>query len=106
MIGIIVLLIGILLPALAVARRKAKAAATSATFGAISTALNAYDQDFLDYPPAFTTGSQWTDLNGGQNDVGVPGFEALGIWLVGPGRSGIGIPGAPEVRFLQAVQYR
>ncbi len=101
-IGIIALLIAILLPTLAAARRSATSAATSATFGAISTALDAYHQDFQAYPPAITGGTKWSDLTSGKSDVGMPGFEALGIFLVGPGRALS--PGAPAYDPSQTYQ--
>src|SRR5207248_4979831 len=69
-IGILVLLIAILVPTLAVARKKAKVAAIGQTIQVVSTGLHAYQQDFGAYP-----------------EVPVPntGFAVLGLSLVGPG---------------------
>jgi type II secretory pathway pseudopilin PulG len=86
-IGIIVLLIAIALPALNSARRRAKVVATSATLEVITTALTAYHQDFLDYPTATTSDTAPT---------GVPGYAALGFNLVGMG--GDATSPAPQVQ--------
>src|SRR5207244_6576004 len=69
-IGILVLLISILVPTLNAARRKAKVAAMHQLLQVISTGLQAYQQDFSDYP---------------QVDTPNGGFAVLGISLMGPG---------------------
>jgi type II secretory pathway pseudopilin PulG len=49
---IIVLLVGILLPSIAMVRRMAKETAQKAQFAAIDMALDAFKQDYGDYPPS------------------------------------------------------
>jgi prepilin-type N-terminal cleavage/methylation domain-containing protein len=51
-ITIIALLIGLLLPSLAMIRRSAKEAAQKAQITTIETALDAFKQDYGDYPPS------------------------------------------------------
>jgi type II secretory pathway pseudopilin PulG len=51
-IVIIVLLLGLLLPSLAKIRRSAKEAAQKVQFATIDTALEAFRQDYGDYPPS------------------------------------------------------
>lgn len=97
-VGVIVLLVAILLPALNKARKSAKVVATSNTLETITTALTAYEQDFLGYlPPATESDSP---VNG-TNAWGRPGFAALGLSLLGPGGSstlanGKAHPSAPQ----------
>jgi type II secretory pathway pseudopilin PulG len=71
-VGILALLVGILLPALVHVYGRASKTRVAADFGAISTALEAYRQDFGDYPRA----------NSGYPNTG---FGTLGFALVGPG---------------------
>jgi len=56
---IIVLLVGILLPSIAMVRRMAKETAQKAQFAAIDMALDAFKQDYGDYPP-----SDWQEGTG------------------------------------------
>lgn len=54
---IIALLLGILLPSIAMVRTKAKETAQKAQFATIDMALEAFKQDYGDYPPSNFTGS-------------------------------------------------
>jgi len=56
---IIVLLVGILLPSIVMVRRMAKETAQKAQFAAIDMALDAFKQDYGDYPP-----SDWREGDG------------------------------------------
>ncbi len=51
-LAIIALLVGILLPSITMIRRQAKETAQKAQFGAIDMALDAFKQDYGDYPPS------------------------------------------------------
>jgi type II secretory pathway pseudopilin PulG len=51
-IGIIVILMGLLIPSLAKIRRSAKEAAQKVQFATIGMALDAFKQDYGDYPPS------------------------------------------------------
>jgi prepilin-type N-terminal cleavage/methylation domain-containing protein len=68
-IVIIALLLGLLLPSLAKIRRSAKEAAQKVQFAAIDTALEAFKQDYGDYPP-----SNWQDIH----HLGDPGYVYSG----------------------------
>ena len=76
-IAIIALLLGLLLPSIASVRRMAKEAAQKAQFMTFETALDAFRQDFGDYPP-----SDWQE---GVNPPGrdYPGSLKLAEALVG-----------------------
>ena len=56
-VTIIALLLGILLPSISMVRAKAKETAQKAQFAAIEMALEAFKQDYGDYPPSNFTGS-------------------------------------------------
>ena len=54
-LGIIALLIGMLIPALGIVRRKAKEVKQKAQFMAIGVALTTFKNDYGDYPPSYWT---------------------------------------------------
>src|SRR5687768_10612686 len=77
-IGILVIIVGIALPALNVARRSAKRTQISSQLAMIETAFVAYEQDFKGLPV----------LIEGDNQTGwkvYDGFGMLGAIMVGPG---------------------
>lgn len=79
-IVIIVILIGLLLPSLARIRRSAKEAAQKVQFATIDTALEAFKQDYGDYPP-----STWQDVQHYSLDPTIvySGSEKLAEALIG-----------------------
>ena len=90
-IGVLVLLIAILLPALAKVMSSARKTRGAADIGAVSTALDAYKLDFNDFPRPAANNT---------------GFAELGRALVGPGGTGQSCPpftsktyGAGDVAF-------
>src|SRR5438094_9089224 len=76
-IGVLVLLMAILLPALAAAPRSGKRVAISSQLQTITTALTAYEQDFKALPPC-------TEITAAGVNV-QKGFGVLGVALVGAG---------------------
>jgi type II secretory pathway pseudopilin PulG len=97
---IIVLLVGILLPSITMVRRMAKETAQKAQFAAIDMALDAFKQDYGDYPP-----SDWQEGTGsGRVYCGtqklteallgwdIQGFHPKTVWRR-DGYSGAGLPG-------------
>jgi len=84
-IGILVLVIAIVLPALASARKSARRTAISSQLQTITTALTAYEQDFKALPPLVLP-----DPTDPQGLAGSPLYiGALGLYLEGPGGAGV-----------------
>ncbi|MBN2019446.1 MAG: type II secretion system protein [Sedimentisphaerales bacterium] len=63
-IVIIALLVGLLLPSIAMVRRKAKETSQRAQFAAIETALDAFKQDYGDWPPSGRRDAIGSEYNG------------------------------------------
>jgi prepilin-type N-terminal cleavage/methylation domain-containing protein len=83
-IGIIVVLITILVPIIAHTRTLANITAQKADFQTITTALEAYRQDFGDYPRN-TYLPTWNYDVGGSPNYEAPAYFTLATALVGPG---------------------
>jgi type II secretory pathway pseudopilin PulG len=87
-IVIIALLIGLLLPSLTKIRRSAKEAAQKVQFATIETALDAFRQDFGDYPPSeLTTPPPFPNTYGGAQKLAealvgldMKGFHPKSYW--------------------------
>ncbi len=95
-IGIIIILVAIALPALNAARRVAKRTAISQTLAMLETGLVAYTQDWKGQPPPVT----------GQTVH--QGYAVLGAILVGPGGAvspSPGVAGVPTAPLLANKEY-
>ncbi len=106
-VTIIALLLGILLPSISMIRTKAKETAQKAQFATMDMALEAFKQDYGDYPPS--------DMIEGVNPPGLPycgaqklteallgwdlaGFHPKTVWRR-DGCSGTGVAGTPGAEF-------
>jgi prepilin-type N-terminal cleavage/methylation domain-containing protein len=91
-IGIIVLLVGILLPVLSKVRKKAQIAGQIAEFQSIESALDGYRQLFADYPrnTQLPTWNEWLS----SPPVLAPRYFTLATALLGPGPTASSVNGA------------
>lgn len=90
-IGIIILLVGILLPVIFRVRRQADRARTAADIQAISVALGAYKQDFGDIP-------RWTTDPVTTISTAPSGSWILGFALIAPGAQSVDGADGPGFR--------
>jgi prepilin-type N-terminal cleavage/methylation domain-containing protein len=98
-IGIIVVLIGILLPVLTRARRQANRVRIASDLNGIATALEAYKNDFHDYPRIIYSATTPLDGTG-------TGASLLGKALLGPGDRNTGTYSSSSTYFAgQIVNY-
>jgi len=84
--GIIVMLVGLLFPAVNAAVTAVRVAATQATINNLSAALEAFKQDWGIYPPSMSGKDGWS----GQNTGGTSGYYALAYYLMGEDGRGWG----------------
>jgi prepilin-type N-terminal cleavage/methylation domain-containing protein len=86
--GIIVMLVGLLFPAVNAAVTAVRIAATQATINNLSAGLESFKQDWGIYPPSASGKDIWTGSSRSSGDAS--GFWALIYYLAGPDGKGWG----------------